>query len=83
MPYVEKAQRISMNQEIKDIPMGSPGNLNYAITELCLYYLKVHGVKYTTYNDIVGALECCKHEFIRREVNDYEDLKIQQNGDVY
>jgi hypothetical protein len=34
-------------------------------------------------NEIVGALECCKQEFIRRKLNPYEDKKIKENSDVY
>ena len=83
MPYVKKEQRISMNTEIKDIPLGGAGNLNYTLTTICQYYLKLHGLKYATINDIVGALEGAKIEFYRRVATPYEEEKIMQNGDVY
>ena len=37
---------------------------------------------YKITNDIVGALECTKQEFYRRVASDYEDAKIEQNGDL-
>ena len=41
------------------------------------------GKCYATMNEIVGALECAKHEFQRRVMNNYEDLKCKENGDVF
>ena len=38
---------------------------------------------YQAINDIVGAVEGAKLEFVRRIVNPYEDKKIKENGDVY
>jgi hypothetical protein len=35
------------------------------------------------YNDVIGALECCKLELYRRMVAPYENTKIKENGDVY
>lgn len=75
-------------------------------------YIEQHGASYTTYNSIMGALDCCKREWCRRTnqqrkwlepgrraavdcvkqkakafyaevVGPYEDLKIEENGDVY
>ena len=81
MPYIK--------EELKDRCYGlytvaeNPGVLNYMLTSVIIAYLESKGLKYSTCNDIVGALECCKQEFIRRIVNPYEDLKIKENGDVY
>ena len=60
----------------------SVGGLNYILTTTCLYYLKTKGESYQTYNDIIGALECCKLELYRRKISPYEDIKIKENGDV-
>ena len=30
----------------------------------------------------MGVLECCKLEFYRRVAAPYEDIKIEENGDV-
>ena len=61
---------------------ANPGELNYVFTEIIYNYLERNGEKYQHYNDIVGALECCKMELYRRRVMPYEDKKIAENGDV-
>lgn len=60
------------------------GELNFAITALCLQYVADDGgVNYQMLNDILGALEGAKHEFYRRVAVPYEDRKAKINGDVY
>jgi len=61
----------------------NPGDLNFVLTKVCLEYLENKTESYQSYNDIVGALECCKLEMYRRAVSPYEDAKIAANGDVY
>jgi len=81
MPYIkaEDRTRVEKSGDIK-----TPGELNYALTKMCQAYLLSHqDLKYQTLNDIVGALECCKLEFYRRIVADYEEEKMEENGDVY
>lgn len=78
MPYIKQFRR-----QLADLDPQNSGELNYRLTEICKDYLDNKGLNYNTINDIVGALECCKHEFIRRVVNPYEDEKIEENGDVY
>jgi len=41
------------------------------------------GLSYSNVNEIIGALECIKLELYRRVAAPYEDLKIEENGDVY
>lgn len=87
MPYIKKETRdiiVYENGEKIIYPdvIENPGELNYALTEIIAMYLKQRGLSYQTINDIVGAIECCKNEFIRRVVNNYEDKKIIENGDI-
>jgi hypothetical protein len=63
--------------------MQNAGELNYIITRLLRLYVEHRGESYQTFNDIMGALEGAKAEFYRRVVAPYEDVKIQENGDVY
>lgn len=63
--------------------MYCSGELNYRLTQLALIYVEYRGLNYATINDVVGAFECAKAEFIRRVVAPYEDAKILANGDVY
>lgn len=87
MPYItqrsrdiiEEDNRIGKLFEVVD----TIGDLNYIFTRLCQEYLKRSGEHYSTYNELVGVLECCKLELYRRKVSIYEDEKIEENGDVY
>lgn len=80
MPYISEINRPAF--EPLNVPREA-GELNYAITALCLAYLKEQGKSYATQAEIVGALECVKLEFYRRSLAPYEDGKIKANGDVY
>ena len=85
MPYILKEDRARLDDAIKTLaekinPDQRAGDLNYAITRLMLL-LKGDG-KYKDHNELVGMLECCKQEFYRRHVAPYEDVKIEENGDV-
>jgi len=62
--------------------MESSGDLNFVLTKVCLEYIENKKESYQTYNDIVGALECCKLEMYRRAIAPYEDKKIIENGDL-
>ena len=62
---------------------SSAGELNYAVTMLVKKYFEMKGESYATYNDIIGALECCKLELYRRKIGWYENGKILENGDVW
>jgi hypothetical protein len=75
MPYVKPEQRTN---EIKN-----PGELNYQVTCLIKKYFEDKELNYQHINDVVGALEGAKLEFYRRIVAPYEDIKINENGDVY
>jgi hypothetical protein len=59
------------------------GDLNYVLTRTCQAYLKKQVIlNYQAYNDVIGAIECCKLEMYRRLVAPYEEEKIAENGDV-
>lgn len=81
------ADRLAEVSSMNDGFIG--GRLNYTITKLVLEYFesvkKIEGnfnITYADWNEILGALECCKLELYRRHISPYEDEKIQQNGDV-
>ena len=79
MPYIKKEDRVWF----PSVVLHNTGELNYAFTQLILNYLDYKGERYQTYNDIIGALECCKQEVYRRKVSLYEETKIKENEDVY
>jgi hypothetical protein len=82
MPYIKSKYRDELNDP--NMTASNAGELNYLFTKIINEYLVENGpLRYHLINDIVGALEGAKAEFQRRIVNPYEDLKRQQNGDVY
>jgi hypothetical protein len=87
MPYIQSIHRSMLKSTTNAITLNSPitvGDLNYLVTHLCNTYIDKQLIKnYQTYNDVIGALECCKLEMYRRAVVPYEDEKIKENGDVY
>jgi hypothetical protein len=80
MPYVKGNDRARLDAG------GAPetaGELNYVITKLIRRYLRRKTMSYNSLNEVLGVLESAKLEFYRRIVAEYEDIKINQNGDVY
>lgn len=82
MPYIDQTARVMVRPESLRAAATS-GELNYQITVLARRYADSYGHCYTTYNEIVGVLECAKLEFYRRLVASYEAHKLSENGDVY
>lgn len=80
LPYIKPIRRQDLNNG--DHPINS-GELNYVITRTIIEYVRNNGRSYNTFNDIIGALEGAKLEFARRVIAEYEDKKIEENGDVY
>lgn len=79
MPYVDNRTRAELEKRTPQ----TPGELNYAITQLLIAYTKSQGLSYQTINDINGAVEGAKLEYYFRVARKYEDRKIRENGDVY
>lgn len=85
MPYITKTEREYFKKLVDHINSDGivkPGHLNYLFTILCNNHLTFKGESYATYNEIIGALECCKLEYYRRKIASYENLKVEENGDV-
>lgn len=87
MPYIKKDRRMHYCNGINSIEgarIENPGELNYLISSLCkIYSQSKDKFDYSIINDVIGALEAAKHEYIRRLVEAYEDEKIEENGDMY
>ena len=79
MPYITQKDKEALD---KDGPKTT-GQLNFTFTKIIQFYLSRKGMSYSSFNDVIGALEACKLEFYRRVVSPYEDNKIKENGDVY
>lgn len=76
-PTLEEAEREMEERGV------TPGVLNYLVSKLAAAYVRRKGRDYTHLNDVVGALDSAKAEFVRRVVAPYEDEKIAANGDIY
>jgi len=86
MPYIKFNEKMKFDKLLNKLgkqDISNTGQLNYILTRVILLYLKQHGAKYATVNDILGALDGCSKEFYRRFVSEYENIKAQDNGDVY
>lgn len=84
MPYIPRADRGKFEASVQDLAndIRTDGELNYVISLLLIRVLKKSTVTYSRLNGIIGVLECAKLEFSRRHVDEYEDAKRLQNGDV-
>lgn len=80
-------------RKLDDLPGGfwASGNWNYVISRLLGYLLYLPALMkpesgppdYNERQRIVGLIQCVKDEFVRQNVEGYEDEKKAQNGDVY
>ncbi len=84
MPYIKQTERAKFKECLPEVGKlcDTCGELNYVFTCIAHEYIKRHGLKYQNINDIIGALEGAKIEFYRKVGQDYEDIKIKENGDV-
>lgn len=82
MPYIKDTQRRYVLERGRAIAENA-GELNFQLTALLQLYAEQKGHSYQTYNDISGAMTECLAEFRRRVIVEYEDSKIESNGDVY
>jgi hypothetical protein len=89
MPYIPKSEREQfqeltelINKTIIEGPSCTKGQLNYLMTKLALAYMSRCGKNYNTMNDVMGVFTNAANEFYRVQVAPYEDLKIDENGDV-
>lgn len=85
MPYIKNYLRINVKRIAKSTfgAIDDPGILNYFISKVIFYYINFKGESYQSYNDVIGVLECVKLELYRRKISNYEDIKINENGDIY
>lgn len=83
MPYISPKQRTELQPH--DSKAVNVGELTYMLTKVVIDYIDhdQEPLSYQKIAEVVGALDCTKMEFYRRMAIDYEDAKIEVNGDVY
>ena len=79
MPYIQKESR----ERAKAVGPSRPGELTYLLYRECVRYARdAHMESFATYAEILGCLEATKLELYRRHVAPYENIKLEENGDV-
>lgn len=81
MPYIKPEDRKDFAEGLEKLDPQNPGELNYVISKILLKYTQ-KDIKYSRFNDAIGATECAKLELYRRFVVPYEEKKISENGDI-
>ena len=90
MPYIKPEDRERYDDLIAQLAEllgevdreASKGHHNYVMFALAVKLAVCRGVRYATFNDIIGTFDCCKAEFYRRCVAPHEDRAMAKNGDI-
>jgi len=84
MPYIEDEMKKEMKDAIDDLSIWihSKGDLNYVICELVGRFILDDNLTYTKISEKIDAVHDAETELRRRILIPYENIKIDQNGDV-
>ena len=85
MPYIKQEDRKKFEEILKlvnETPIDTVGDLNFLVTSICLKYFSQEKENYERHNAVIGVLECAKNEWYRMRTVPYENIKIDENGDV-
>lgn len=80
MPYISQEARLAI---ARGASPSNVGELTYMLTQTVIAYTQTKGTRFSTFADVLAALDATAREFYRRMVAPYEDEKIAENGDVY
>jgi hypothetical protein len=82
MPYLGD-HRIRRELDSAATFVANSAELNYLFCRLADEYLRLHLLSYDTITAIRGAFKGASEEFERVIAGPYEEMKRQQNGDVW
>lgn len=95
MPYITKSSREKYDDALDDLILSMElvrshstnghvpeGDLNYIISTILNNFITMNHKTYSSFNSVIGVLECAKLELYRRHIGPYEDKKIAENGDI-
>ena len=84
MPYILEERRKLFDESLKNCAdkCESAGDLCYCFYKIICYFIKRNGLSFDNWTKCVSALESTKLEFYRAYMEDYEDKKIRDNGDI-
>jgi hypothetical protein len=80
VPYITQNARASITS---GTPPATAGELTYVLTVMVHTFIAARGEPtFQSYALALGALEATKLELYRRHVASYEQIKMEQNGDI-
>jgi hypothetical protein len=82
MPYVAQERRPVLDKIVSEMwaaKVKADGDLNYILFAYCKRCINP---SYNNYKNFIGELHQCAVEIERRLLADYENKKIEDNGDV-
>jgi hypothetical protein len=82
MPYIKQERRKQVNivvEMMRQTCVEADGDLNYILYKFCKENVEP---SYNNYKNFCGELRQCATEIERRLVAEYEQKKIEENGDV-
>jgi hypothetical protein len=82
MPYIKKEARPGMDEIVELMQnkgVKANGDLNYILYAFCKRHVSP---SYNNYKNFCGELRQCATEIERRILAEYENIKIDENGDV-
>ena len=84
MPYILDEDRPKFDKAIEDLTsiIDAKGDLNYTICELVGQLILKTKISYTQISEWIDGVHGAERELTRRLLNPYEDIKIEENGDV-
>jgi len=84
MPYINKDDRLRIDDKLNGFTPRDGGELQYAIARMIEnHYSAKESVRYKDMEAMMGALNGANIEHYRCVVAPYEEKKIRENGGVY
>lgn len=84
LPYIQPERRAPIDKGV-DVALEAivnPGDLNYAISRLCLGWLAKFRPSYNKFNTAMGVLSCAAMEMYIARVSPYEAEARKRNGEI-
>jgi hypothetical protein len=82
MPYLTPERKASL----RSTRATAPGDLAYKVTKLMIDFTgdtEANPASFADHASTIGTVFCAVLEYYRRAAVPYEEVKRQQNGDVY
>jgi len=85
VPYTKQEERDPQYMALQKLAqvIKNKGDLNHAICELtAMLMMQTGGMGYTNVSNWIDGVHGAERELTRRLLNPYEDVKIEENGDL-